>query len=110
LPDETTEQAAERRLLQEMGFSTHLTELFSFTYKATVENDLVEHEFDHVFAGEYEGAIHPAPGEVAAYEYRSMDRLKEELNDQPASFTSWFKIAFPRIEKWWKNAYLTKAE
>ena len=48
-PGERTEDAAKRRLKEELGFGVKLHEIFSFTYYAKVENDLIEHEFDHVF-------------------------------------------------------------
>ena len=44
--------AATRRLKEEMGIETPLYETFSFIYKAELDNNLTEHEFDHVFFGE----------------------------------------------------------
>src|SRR3569832_1359954 len=64
-PGEKIEDAARRRLIEELGFTTKLNKIFSFTYHARVENDLIEHEFEHVFAGEYESVIEPNPREVA---------------------------------------------
>ena len=106
-PGESVQDAAARRLQEELGFTTPLEKVFSFTYKAEVENNLIEHEFDHVFAGEYEGTIDPNPCEVAAYAYHSIDDLKKLLKDKPAFFTTWFQIAFPQIECWWKQTYVT---
>ena len=48
---ETTIQAANRRLKEEMGMSCALTEEFTFIYKAKLDNDLYEHELDHVLFG-----------------------------------------------------------
>ena len=104
-PDEDVKEAAQRRLKEELGFTTELHEIFSFTYKAQVENNLIEHEFDHVFAGEYENEIRPNPHEVSNIVYKSMDQIKREIDLHPSDFTSWFKIAFPRIDKWWKERY-----
>ena len=64
-PDEELKEAAQRRLQEELGFTTDLHEIFSFIYKARVENNLIEHEFDHVFAGEYDSKIQPNPTEVS---------------------------------------------
>jgi isopentenyl-diphosphate delta-isomerase len=104
-PEEKVEDAAQRRLEEELGFTTHLHEIFSFTYHAKVENNLIEHEFDHVFAGEYGSSIHPNSDEVAAYVYKPVDQIKREIETHPEKFTSWFKIAFPKIEKWWREKY-----
>ena len=53
-PGETNEAAALRRLREEMGFDTSLQQIFSFTYRASFNNGLTEHEYDHVFAGIYD--------------------------------------------------------
>jgi len=50
-PGESSEDAAHRRLMEEMGFDTDLMEAFTFTYKAPFDNNLTEWEFDHVFIG-----------------------------------------------------------
>lgn len=104
-PGEAVEAAAERRLKEELGFTTPLQEIFSFTYHAHVENDLIEHEFDHVFAGEYEGEVYPDKSEVAGCYYEEMENIKDALQTQPQTFTSWFRIVFPNIEAWWRRKY-----
>lgn len=104
-PGEKTQDAAQRRLKEELGFDSQLHEIFSFTYRAEVENNLIEYEFDHVFAGEFEGEIHANSKEVADYSYRTMIQIKKEIEEHPGKFTSWFKIAFPKIENWWKGKY-----
>jgi isopentenyl-diphosphate delta-isomerase len=104
-PGEETKVAATRRLEEELGFITPLRQIFSFTYRQEVENHLVEHEFDHVFAGEYEGKIIPNPKEVSDYRYESMAVLRKDLEENPARFTTWFRIAFPKIDVWWRERY-----
>ena len=104
-PDEDVKLAAQRRLNEELGFSTSLKEIFSFIYRASVENDLIEHEFDHVFAGEYEDSIVANPHEVSDYNYQEIAQIKKAIENEPQKFTSWFKIAFPKIEQWWKKNY-----
>lgn len=104
-PGEAVEDAAKRRLAEEMGFQTPIEKIFSFTYRAQVENHLIEHEYDHVFAGEYEGEIHPDKKEVSDFCYVEMGEIKEAMELRPHTFTSWFKIAFPKIGDWWKTRY-----
>jgi isopentenyl-diphosphate delta-isomerase len=103
-PGETVEQAADRRLEEELGIRMPLEKIFSFTYRENVENGLVEHEFDHVFAGEYSGMIYPNPHEVSDYRFEEMQQIRSELEQQPEKFTSWFRLAFPRVEEWYKKA------
>lgn len=104
-PGELTASAAQRRLQEELGFVIPLRPIFSFTYKADVENSLIEHEFDHVFAGEWESAVNFNTEEVAAVRYQGMADIKAELQAQPQLFTTWFRLAFPTIEKWWQQQY-----
>jgi isopentenyl-diphosphate delta-isomerase len=105
--DEPVDVAASRRLQEELGFTTPLKKIFSFTYKAPVENNLVEHEFDHVFAGEYEGEIFMNQEEVNDVAYHDLASVKTLLQEAPERFTSWFKIVFPQIEAWWQTQYAT---
>ena len=102
-PDEPVDLAARRRLKEELGFTVPVDEIFAFTYRAEVENGLVEHEYDHVFAGHFSGALEPNTEEVAGYRYLSLDAIRERLQKEPETFTTWFRIAFPRVEAWWKN-------
>lgn len=102
-PGEAIEAAADRRLQEEMGFSAHLKRAFSFTYKALVENGLMENEFDHVFIGEYNGPVKINIEEAAAYGYETIPAIKEAIQKNPSNFTTWFRIVFPRIEAWWKE-------
>lgn len=101
LPGEPVEAAATRRLQEELGFTTALQSIFSFTYRSKVENDLTEHEFDHVFAGIYEGEITPDSSEVANYQYHLIADLENKLQANPHHFTVWFRLIFPRIKNWY---------
>jgi isopentenyl-diphosphate delta-isomerase len=91
-------EAAQKRLEEEMGFTTPLQNAFTFTYKASFENGLTEHEFDHVFIGQYEGVISPSINEVENYCYKSMEDLENDISSHPQKYTEWFKIALPLIK------------
>ena len=98
-PNETTENAAIRRLNEELGFETTLEKLFDFTYKASFENGLTEYEFDHVFSGVYNGEININKAEVQDVCYRPVAEIESNLKSHPQKFTEWFKIAFPLVKK-----------
>lgn len=108
-PGENTEDAAARRLMEEMGFSTQLEKIFSFTYLWEFENGLTEHEFDHVFTGIYESGITPNRDEVGDYCYKSLQSIAESIISHPSKYTAWFRIAFPRVEAWAKANLLLPA-
>lgn len=100
LPGEKTIDAAHRRLKEELGFDTDLLPAFQFTYKADFENGLTEHEFDHVFIGQYEGDVQPDPAEVKEFTYIKVGDINKELQLHPEKYTAWFAIAFPKLESY----------
>ena len=97
-PGQATAEAAINRLQEEMGFATPIKKAFDFVYKASFDNGLTEHEFDHVFTGIYEGEIIPDKEEVSEYCYKSIEDIKAALQSQPKLYTEWFRIAFPKLE------------
>jgi isopentenyl-diphosphate Delta-isomerase len=99
-PSEAVEDAATRRLQEELGFTASLTKAFSFVYKTQFDNGLTEHEYDHVFTGVYEGHIEPNKYEVAMVTYKSMDEIASNMESHPEKYTSWFKIAFPKLQEY----------
>lgn len=101
-PGEETLLAAQNRLQEEMGISTELQKAFDFTYKAAFENGLTEHEFDHVYVGEYNGAIFPNKDEVSDYCFKPIADIKDSINSHPQKYTEWFKIALPKLENFLK--------
>lgn len=105
LPGEETESAAQRRLGEELGFTTPVKKVFDFVYTASFANGLTENEFDHVFVGEYDGVVNFNPEEVNNYAFKKMGEIKQELLKDPERYTAWFLIAFPRIEAWWRERY-----
>ena len=90
--NETYHDAAIRRLQEELGIETQLTEKFHFIYKADVGGNLWEHELDHVFVGQYEGQFNLNTEEVSEVRYITLENLNEEVKNQPENFTEWFKI------------------
>jgi isopentenyl-diphosphate delta-isomerase len=99
-PGEEVAAAATRRLNEELGFETKLEKLFSFTYRSQFENGLIEHEYDHVFVGVFEGTINADKAEVKGHEYLSLQQISNGLIERPERYTPWFHIAFPRIREW----------
>jgi isopentenyl-diphosphate Delta-isomerase len=107
-PGQETLVAAEMRLYEEMGFTVKLKKIFEFTYKTEFENGLTEYEFDHVYAGMYDGFISPQKEEVSDYCYKSISQIKESLESHPLKYTAWFRIAFPLLEKFLNGEAFTK--
>ncbi len=96
-PGEETQKAAHRRLQEEMGFDCPLEEVFQFIYRAELDNDLIEHEYDHVLVGVYDGQVTPNPNEVAAYQWVEVEALQRDVQTHPDRYTVWFKQVLDRV-------------
>lgn len=90
-PNEDTQNAAERRLQEELGFITPLTHVGSLIYHADVNGGLIEHEYDHLFVGYYNHDITPNTEEVSSIRWVKLSQLKQEIAATPENFTPWFK-------------------
>ncbi len=100
---ETTPDAVHRRLQEELGFDTPVEKVFEFRYKTQFGNGLAEHEFDHVFAGQYEGEIKLNSAEAMSCCYKSIAEISLSVETSPQLYTGWFQLAFPRIRDWWQQ-------
>ena len=98
--NETFEQAAVRRLFEELGIKTELKEAFCFIYKATdKKSGLTEWEYDTVFTGIYDGEFEFNKDEVAEIKWINTDDLKNDVRNNPDSYSFWFKIILSEFEK-----------
>ena len=85
--------AARRRLREEMNISCDLAQVGGFVYRADVGNDLIEHEYDHVFVGHYDGDPDVADDEVEAFAWVTLEELTADMEANPDRFTKWFREA-----------------
>lgn len=93
--DEDVKLSALERLQHEMGMVCDIEFQFSFLYQAEVENDLIEHELDHVFIGNSNDDPKINPDEVQDYKWISLLDLKKDIENNPLKYTFWFKKALP---------------
>jgi isopentenyl-diphosphate Delta-isomerase len=96
-PGETNIEAAGRRLKEEMGMQCKLKEIFSFTYKEKLDNELTEHEFDHVFIGISDDDPMINANEVHEWKKFSFNTLHEDILKNPNNYTFWFKEIYKRV-------------
>lgn len=95
--EETTLVAAHRRLQEEMGFDCELQELFSFIYRAELDNDLTEYEFDHVFVGYSDRPPTLNPDEADAWKWIDLLDLQADIKQHPESYTYWLRDCCDRF-------------
>ena len=106
--DEDVMENAHQRLLEEMGFDCELEKAFTFVYKSDVGQGLTEHEFDHVFVGQYNDKPNINKSEVEDWQFMSMDSLRDDIDHHPENYTEWFKIAFEKMENYLQQRALRK--
>ncbi len=95
---EITEDAAHRRLKEEMGFDTKLDKLFYFHYTAEFDNGLTENELDYVFKGIYDQDPNINKDEIEDYRWISIEELKQDIKQNPEIYTPWFKIIIKKLD------------
>ena len=97
---EKTEDAANRRLLEEMGIKTDLRKVYDFIYKAELDNELTENEFDHVYYGVYNEDPILNLDEADDFKWIDMETLNDDIIKNGDNYTIWFKIAFDYFYKY----------
>lgn len=89
-PNEEVSSAAQRRLQEELGFTCKLAKITTVQYALKLENGLHEHEYTHVFAGHYKGAIYPNPEEASEVKWDSPSNLRQASLKAPNDYARWF--------------------
>jgi isopentenyl-diphosphate delta-isomerase len=94
---EPIEQTARRRLQYEMGIDVAPAFAFKFTYHASLDHGLTEHELDHVFTATFDGSPHVNPAEVSDWKYVDLQNLRTDMTRVPEHYTAWFKYIVDRL-------------
>ncbi len=103
-PGESIEGAAKRKLKQEMGIEVNPEFAFKFTYKINLDNNLIEHEIDHVLIGHFDGSPNINPNEAEDWKFEKPGVLIENVMCNPNQYTYWFKAILNHPE--FKNIFL----
>jgi isopentenyl-diphosphate Delta-isomerase len=96
--DESIACTARKRLKFEMGIDLESQFSFKFIYRSELDKGLIEHEFDYVFTGIFNGAPLINLDEVEDWKFVDIPTLRADLENNPASYTPWFKLIMNRIE------------
>ncbi|MDP2562879.1 isopentenyl-diphosphate Delta-isomerase [Psychrobium sp. 1_MG-2023] len=99
-PNESVTESALARLTEELGFSlSDLRWVGSHTYRAELTNELIEHEYDHLFVSWANPNLDNLnPDEVAAVAWVDIEQLEQLLTTKPHSFTPWFAPTFEKVK------------
>lgn len=89
---ESTVIAAKRRLNEEMGIEcSTLVEVHAFIYQEHVSNQLIEHEYDHVYVGLSHVDPVANPDEALDWKWQTLVDLERDISVAPDMFTVWFR-------------------
>ncbi|WP_433736264.1 isopentenyl-diphosphate Delta-isomerase [Pseudomonas putida] len=93
-PGERTMAAAKRRLQEEMGISCPLRKVATLLYREQVSNQLIEHEYDHVFAGLCHTDPVANPEEAHSWQWLALSQITARIAAAPDTFSIWFRRIF----------------
>jgi len=96
---ESYQDAAHRRLQEELGIQTTLTRLYQFEYRAGFGRIGTEHELCAVFLGCFDEpvSILPHPEEVAAWDWFEIDHIDRWVEARPEQLTPWFLLEWQAL-------------
>ena len=96
-PNEESIDAANRRLMEEMGMECKLNYLFKFLYRAELDNNLIEHELDHIYVGFTNDIPHPNYDELNTWKTMSYIEIDQDIQANPENYTAWFKLLYKKV-------------
>ncbi|ALI03182.1 isopentenyl-diphosphate Delta-isomerase [Pseudomonas sp. FW306-02-F02-AA] len=94
---ERTRAAAKRRLREEMGLTCKLTPVSTLLYHERVSNQLIEHEYDHVFAGISRTPPIANPEEAHSWQWQKLSDIPGRIAATPEAFSIWFRRIFEQV-------------
>ncbi len=94
---ESVDFAVNRRLEQELGMQTRAEFVYKFQYHAQFDETGAERELCWVYLGRCSDLPQPNKTEVADWRFISAAELNRELQQQPDTFTPWFKMEWTRL-------------
>ncbi|TAK47224.1 MAG: isopentenyl-diphosphate Delta-isomerase [Xanthobacteraceae bacterium] len=95
--NERSADAARRRLQEEMGIDCEVLKVFDFIYRAEFSNGLIEHEYDHVFFGHYDGDPRPNPKEAEDWKWADLTELSADVKKHLGSYSFWLAKCLDRV-------------
>ncbi|MEM9294049.1 MAG: isopentenyl-diphosphate Delta-isomerase [Acidobacteriota bacterium] len=100
---ETVDQAAERRIQEELGLTCSIGEelrfLYKFQYHARYRDVGSEHELCAVYVGRCQGQVQTNPTEVADWHFIAPDELEQRVAAHPERYSPWFKLEWARLRE-----------
>lgn len=90
-PKERMEEAAQRRLREELGIREirEIREISPYKYKFADKSGIVENEICPILVGYYDGEVKPNPVEIENYKWIKWEKWLEETKTNPYGYSPW---------------------
>lgn len=101
---EAIEEAATRRLLDELHTTAELEFVYRFCYQASFGELGSENELCHVFLGRIDARPVANDTEIAAMRFVTVAELEQAFRDESDAFTPWFRMEWKRLREEFADA------
>ena len=97
---ESCDDAAHRRLQDELGVTTELEQLYTFEYRARYKDLGTEHELCAVYVGQYprNAPLHINAEEIASWGWFSRAEIDRQVDAQRERFAPWFLLEWEQLK------------
>ena len=96
---EQIENAAHRRMVEELSFDCELHYLYKFFYQESFERKGSEHELCSVFVGRFDGEISVNINEITDWKFIDTDELSRSIDQHPEKYTPWLQLEWLELKK-----------
>ncbi len=98
---ESSDEAAQRRLGDELGAHSKLERLYSFRYRARYLDLGTEHELCAVYVGHYDRdqALHVNREEISEYGWFSRNEIDRAIAGAEKDFAPWFLLEWEQLKQ-----------
>ena len=102
---EGTDEAASRRLGEEMGLHSELTAVFEIATNVEIFKGVVQVEMEYIYFGVTDELPLINQAEVSAYKYVKMEGLDKIVLANPDAYCDWLERSYESIMKCYKNFF-----
>ena len=96
---EQIENAAHRRMVEELSIDCELHYLYKFFYQESFERKGSEHELCSVFVGRFDGEISVNINEITDWKFIDTDELSRSIDQHPEKYTPWLQLEWLELKK-----------
>jgi isopentenyl-diphosphate delta-isomerase len=96
---EGLDDAAHRRVREELGVEVGLQRVFRFVYRAAFGASGSEHEACSVYIGRLSRDVAADEGEIAELRFASAEEVDAALANEGDGYTPWFRIGWERLRR-----------